>query len=175
MKINTERSKAKKNMTYVGNIQNRPEQILAAGLLQIHLPLWCRIYTEHEVELFDADNPDTPYKRKLDIAIYNQRFKIAIELNGPPHDEMPQIRKDTRRQTILEWKGNDWKYIEFNHTKMPTLFARAKRKLTYDEAVKAYGEILVAVGDALPLGEARKDMIQTILRKTQLNEADQIS
>lgn len=175
MKISTERSRAKRNMAYVGNTKNRPEQILAEALLKLHLPLWCRVETEYEVSLFDADNPDTPYERSIDIAVWNQGKKFAIELNGPPHDEVPQIRKDSRRQVILEWKGNDWKYIVFDYIKMPTLFERAKRKLTYDEAVKAYGEILVAIGDALPLGEPRKEMIETVLRKTQLNEPDQDS
>jgi len=173
MKINTTRSKAKKAMRANGNTKNRPEQILAAKLLKAHLPLWCSVETEEEVTLYDADNPD-PYKISIDISIKNQAKKFAIEMNGPPHDEELQIRRDNRRITILEWPGNDWTYIEFNYVKMPMLFARSQRKLMNYEAVEAYREIQTAIGDALPLSVARKDMIETILRKTQLNGDDVI-
>lgn len=179
MKINTNRSKAKKNMKYVGHTSNRPEQILAAKLIQAHLPLWCRVFTEHLVKLHDPDNPDVPYERKLDIAVYNQHSKVAIELNGPPHDETPQIRKDNRKYEILKWKDNDWKVVVFEYTKMPTLFERqfveGKRNLTYNEAVKAYGEMLTAIGDILPIAEARREIIETLLRKTKMKESDQSS
>lgn len=157
-----------------GNTKNRVEQILAAKLLKAHLPLWCSVETEEKVSLHDADNPEIPYKISIDIAIKNQAKKFAIEMNGPPHDEELQIRRDNRRITILEWEGNDWTYIEFNYTKMPMLFARSQRKLMNYEAVEAYKEIQTAIGDVLPLSVARKDMIETILRKTQLNESDQV-
>jgi len=157
-----------------GNTKNRPEQVLAAKLLKAHLPLWCSVNTEHEVSMYDADNPEKPYVISIDIAIMNQAKKFAIEMNGPPHDEELQMRRDNRRIAILQWKGNDWAYIEFNYVKMPMLFARSQRKLMNYEAVEAYREIQTAIGDALPLSVARKDMIETILRKTQLNDSDQV-
>ncbi len=175
MKINRNRSKAKAAMSKTGNTTNRPEQLLAAVLLQSHLPLWCKVMREEELSLFDADNPGKSYVITVDIAIVDMGKKFAIELNGPPHDEMPQIRRDNRRQTILEWKANDWKYIEFDYTKMPNLFKRAKGKITLDEAIAAYEEIIIAVNNVLPLGEPKKLLIETVLREIQIDDSDQVS
>lgn len=175
MKINTSRSRAKSAMRYLGNTKNRPEQILAATLLKMHLPLWCHVETEVKVSLHDADNPDIPYERTIDIVVKNMQEKFAIEVNGPPHDEMPRIRKDNRRKIILEWKGNDYKYIVFDHNKMTNLFIKATRNVTLDEALNAYEEIKAAIGDNLPLGDCRKDQIETMLRKTQDQNSDQVS
>lgn len=170
MKVNTTRSKAKRGMRLAGNTKNRPEQILAATLLKMHLPLWCQIDTEVEVSLHDADNPDVPYERTIDIVVKNMQEKFAIEMNGPPHDEKLQLRKDNRRIIILEWKGNDYKYVEFNYKKMPNLWKKAYENLTLDEALVAYEEIKTAVGDLLPLGKCNKNHIETMLRKTQIKQ-----
>lgn len=175
MRPNTNRSKAKGAMRASGNTKMRAEQKLAAQLIRNHLPLWCKVEMEEEVKLYDADHPDVPYERSIDIAVWNRRDKIAIEMNGPPHDEQLQVRKDNRRITILEWPGNDWDYTEFSYIKMPNLFARATRKITIEEALKAYDEIKIAIGPKLPLAAARKEMIETILRKTQLEDSDQVS
>ena len=162
-------------MRNAGNTKNRPEQLFAAAIIKMHLPLWCSVETEVDVSLFDADNPNTPYERTLDIQVKNMKEKFAIELNGGYHDEQLQIRKDSRREIILEWEGNDYKCIIFDYIKMVNLFKRARNNLTIDEAVLAYEEIKKKLGDDLPLGRCRKDLIETYLRKTQLNKEDQSS
>ncbi len=168
MKINTSRSRAKRGMRMADNTKNRPEQIFAATLLKMHLPLWCHVDLEVEVSLFDADNPDVRYVRTIDIVIRNMEKKFAIEMNGPPHDEMPQMRKDKRRKLILEWKGNDYNFIEFNYTKMSSLWKKAIGNITLDDAVMAYAEIRDTIGDLLPLGQCNRAQIETMLRKTQM-------
>lgn len=177
MKINTTRSKAKKAMRVTGNTKNRPEQILAGHLIKNHLPLWCKVDLEFFVSLYDPDNPHNPYERHIDIAVQNQTQKFAVELNGPPHDELPQIRRDNRYKTILEWEGNDWTYIEFSHISMPNLFTKefvlGQRSLTIEETLEAYEEIKLVIGKKLPLGDANRPLIETILRK--LNHSDQAS
>lgn len=167
MKINTSRSRAKKGMKSSGNTKNRPEQLLAAVLIKMHLPQWCSTETEVDVSLFDADNPDVPYERTIDIVVKNMKEKFAIEMQGPPHDELPQIRKDRRRGIILEWKGNDYKFIEFHYEKMTNLWKKAYEDVTIDEAMAAYEEVKAALAEYLPMAECRRNNIETYLRKTQ--------
>jgi len=171
MKVNTNRSRAKKGMRYLGHTKNRPEQLLAAKLIKLHLKTPMVTYVETE-ELVQCFNPDEPGKEKeisVDITVviprqrgWSEGIKVAIELNGPPHDEMPQIRRDTRKQIILEWPGNNWKFLVFDYNKMPILFTRATRELDYDEIVKAYGEIIIAVGNALPLRDPIRRLIESV-------------
>ena len=154
-------------MRLFGQKKNRPEQILAGALLQAHLPNWAIVEVEDMVTCFNPDEPGVPKEISVDITVRLPRKKVAIELNGPIHDELPQIRRDIRKQIILEWEGNDWKYLSFDYNKMEILFLRNRRKLTYNEAVRAYGEILQQVDDVLPLQDASKEKIEMILRKTQ--------
>ena len=168
MKVNRTRSKAKAGMRRFGQKKNRPEQILAEALIQSHLPVEAIVDREEDVTCFDPDNPDTQKEVSVDITVRLSIKKVAIELNGPPHDEMPQIYRDRRKQIILEWKGNNWKYLPFDYNKMEILFTRNRRHLTYNEAVRAYGEILQQVGDVLPLQDASKQKIEAVLRKTQI-------
>jgi len=168
MKVNRTRSKAKANMRRFGQKKNRPEQILAEALLQAHLPTFAIVDRE---EMVKVDNPDEPGIKEVsvDITIRFARKKVAIEMNGPPHDEIPQIRRDSRKEILLTWPGNDWICLVFDYNKMPILFLRNTRELTYDETVRAYREIIIAVGDILPLKDASPLAIKAILRKTQLS------
>lgn len=168
MKVNRTRSIAKNNMRRSGQTKNRPEQLLAAALIQAHLPLNASVETEETLYVFNPDKPDFRNEVSVDITVRLPGAKVAIEVNGPPHDELPQIRRDNRKKLILEWKGNDWKYLVFDYKYMVTLFLRNKRELDYDEVVKAYGEILVTVGDVLPLHDANKQAIEAVLRRTQI-------
>lgn len=176
MKVNRIRSIAKKNMRAVGNTTNRPEQLLAAALIEAHLPVWASVETEWKVRV---NNPDTtedyPKEYKLDIAVKIEQKKVAIELNGPPHDEKNAMRRDYRKKLILEWKGNDWKYVEFVYTKMPFLFLRNQKHLTIFEAEAVFYEIRDALTGILLLGPINHKMIESVLRKTQLNDSDQVS
>jgi len=148
---------------------NRPEQILAGALLEAHLPNYAIVDVETIVKVFDPDNPEVLKDVSVDITVRLPRKKIAIELNGPPHDELPQIRRDSRKQIILDWQGNDWQYLIFDYSKMEILFLRNRRHLNYDEAVRAYGEIITTMNGLLPLQEANKIKIEDVLRKTQLS------
>lgn len=178
MKPNRTRSIAKAQMRRFGQKKNRPEQILAAALIESHLrssPMGF-VETEELVKCFNPDEPNILKEISVDITVKfpPQRAKpdglrVAIELNGPPHDELPQIRRDRRKQIILEWKGNDWKYLIFDYNKMEILFLRNRRNLTYNETVRAYGEIIITVGEVLPLKDASKIAIEEVLRKTQLS------
>jgi len=156
-------------MRRFGQKKNRPEQILAGALLEAHLPNCAIVDVEAIVWAFDPDNPEILKDVSVDITVKLHQKKVAIELNGPPHDELPQIRRDNRKRIILEWKGNDWKFLTFDYNKMEILFLRNRRNLIYDEAVKAYGEILQQVGDVFPLQDASKQKIEAVLRKTQLS------
>ena len=157
-------------MRRFGQKKYRSEQILAANLIQAHLPAWANVDTEEMIEVYDPDNPLIRKNVSVDITVRFEFTKVAIELNGPIHDELPQKRRDARKQIILEWnKFNYWKYLPFDYNKMPTLWIRNRRNLSYDEAVKAYGEILIAIGDILPLQDASKSAIEEVLRKTSLN------
>lgn len=167
MKVNRTRSLAKAGMRRFGQKKNRPEQILAGALLQSHLPNYAIVDVEPIVKAFNPDNPEVLKEISVDITVRLPRKKVAIELNGPPHDEMPQIRRDRRKQIILEWKDNDWKFLIFDYNKMEILFLRNRRNLTYNEAVRAYGEIMIVVGEVLPLQDASKIAIEEVLRKTQ--------
>lgn len=158
-------------MRLFGQKRNRPEQILTGALLEAHLPSCAIVDVEAIVWAFNPDNPKVFKDVSVDITVKFHQKKVVIELNGPPHDEKPQKRRDARKQIILEWKGNDWIYLPFDYNRMPTLFERnfveGKRDLTYNETVKAYGEIIIAVGDVLPLKDASKLAIEEVLRKTQ--------
>ena len=169
MRVNTDRSRAKKYMRLFGQKKNRPEQILAGALLQTHLPNWAIVEVEDMVTCFNPDEPGVPKEVSVDITVRLPRKKVVIELNGPPHDELPQKRRDNRKQILLEWEGNDWKFLKFGYNKMEILFTRNRRFLNYNETVRAYGEILVAVDGLLPLQEANKIKIEEVLRKTQLS------
>ena len=156
-------------MRRTGQKKNRPEQILAGALLQAHLPNYAIVDVETIVKVFDPDNSEVLKDVSVDITVQLPRKKVAIELNGPPHDELPQIRRDSRKQIILEWQGNDWQYVIFGYNKMPTLFLRNSRELTYNETVRAYGEIMIVAGEVFPLKDASKIAIEKVLRKTSLN------
>lgn len=182
--MNTERSRAKNNMRHSGQKKNRPEQLLAAAIIQTHIPtsLAADIETEEIVKCFNADEPGVLKEISVDITVRflrQRKFpngdKIAIELNGPPHDELPQIRRDARKQIILEWKGNDWKFLVFDYDSMPNLFLRNERELTPAEAIAAYGEVKDKVSALFPLMPTNSKKIEAVLRKTKLNESDQVS
>ncbi len=165
-------------MRYSGQKKNRPEQLLAAAIIQAHIPdsLCPVIETEEMVKCFNPDDPGILKEVSVDITV---RFmesrarglikRIAIELNGPPHDEMPQIRRDRRKQIILEWRGNDWKFLVFDYDSMPNLFLRNERELTPAEAIAAYEEVKDKVSTLFPLMPTNSKKIESVLRKTQLS------
>jgi len=164
-------------MRYSGQKKNRPEQLFAAALIESHLrpsPV-AYVETEEMVQCFNPDEPDVTKEVSVDITVKFPRqrskpegLKIAIEVNGPIHDEMPQIRRDQRKQIILEWKGNDWEFLAFDYISMPNLFLRNERSLTPAEAISAYGEIKSKLVKWFLLTPTNYKKIDAVLRKTQI-------
>lgn len=140
MKVNRTQFFANKAMRANGNTKNRPEQLLARDLIQAH-------YSEKlETEYTPTDIKPLPdldltgdRSPRLDIAIPSKR--IAIRLNGPPHDRRITRNYDRAQQVFLEMQEKPWKVVNFVHTMMPVLWRSHSRGLTSQELKMAYDEI----------------------------------
>jgi len=158
LRVNRSRSLAKKAMRRLGNTRNRPEQLLAARLIELHLPS-ARVETEVKMtDIVATGGVDLTGERapRLDIRVVKDGKKYAIRLMGPPHDEKKQERYDILQALFLESEDNGYTVIDFGHANyhvnpMPTLFLRALRPLKRDEVWIAYLEIAKIAGLLLGL------------------------
>jgi hypothetical protein len=62
---------------------------------------------------------------KLDIAILsNSGPKIAIRMQGPPHNQPRQVTKDEDQAVVLRW--NLWKVIDLWYDQLPLLWSNSE-------------------------------------------------
>lgn len=162
LKVNRTRSIAKKWMRRSGNTKNRPEEKLAANLIEIGLPVWAHVIPQRKLTLNDPDGPDIEFN--VDIAVRLEHLKTVVELHGPYHDEKKYVRRDRIRRLLLEHNG--WNTLVIHHSKAPILFKESK-KWKLEELPKVYREIIDQIGEKLPLSKEIPDGIfESVLRKT---------
>ena len=134
--MNRTRSIAKQNMRIKGHTRNRPEEKLAAELIDRHMPkgTWWDLKTQYKVkDLQVVDYIDLTGDRapRLDIALYlydKKRVlakKVAIRLMGPIHDESEHF--DEIQKMVLEHPKNAWIVVDFWHWAMPRLWKLDKK------------------------------------------------
>jgi len=154
-----------------GRTKNRPEEKLAVNLIEVGLPAYAHVIPQKKLTLNDPDGPDIEFN--VDIAVRLGHLKTVIELHGPYHDEKKYVRRDRIRRLLLEHNG--WNTLVIHHSKAPILFKESK-KWKLEELSKVYGEIIDQIGEKLPLSKEIPDgTFEFVLRKTQLNESDQVS
>lgn len=134
MKVNTTRSHAKKAMKRNGQTSGRPEEKLAAKIINYHLT---KLHELNEQVRIDFNEINYAI---VDIQlILGSGQKYAILLHGPPHDEKRAKNHDRLQYYYLQEKG----YITIVcwHYNMPFLFLRNERLLEADELKEAHYEL----------------------------------
>jgi len=143
-----------KGMNEAQNTKNRPEQILAKNLIIQHMPRHTNFIIKTEYVVNDLKPEPEVWlvgnrSPKLDIAVVlkddNKKIfrKIAIRLNGPPHDAERQNRYDDMQEGILA--KNDWFVVNFKYDKMPALWGDAPKtyvKTAYMEVKETLAGVL---------------------------------